>query len=132
VSASAKQSQTTSVAASAALVLALVVMALSSTLSQTKPLTALAGLLSSLVFALSLLALGNAQKSAAWRTLFTVNPLSLSLFLSDHSSAAEVLACLAVAVFTASRVHGVAVTLCVAFSGLWLAWIASASEKIHK
>ena len=72
VSASAKQSQTTSVAASAALVLALVVMALSSTLSQTKPLTALAGLLSSLVFALSLLALGNAQKSAAWRTLPTL------------------------------------------------------------
>jgi hypothetical protein len=130
VSASAKQSQTTSVAASAALVLALVVMALSSTLSQTKPLTALAGLLSSLVFALSLLALGNAQKSAAWRTLFTVKSLPFSL--SDHSSAAEVLACLAVAVFTASRVHGVAVTLCVAFSGLWLAWIASASEKIHK
>jgi hypothetical protein len=41
-------------------------------LSQTKPLTALAGLLSSLVFALSLLALGNAQKSAAWRTLPTL------------------------------------------------------------
>lgn len=61
--------RTVSLAAAAAAVLAVSILALANVLAQSKPLTALAGVLSSLLFVALLLAVGNSQKVTTWRTI---------------------------------------------------------------
>jgi hypothetical protein len=85
-------------------------------------------LLSSFVFAGLLLAIGNIQKETKWRTRYRQHELEFFLF----SILAEVIGCLLIAGFVASRVHGVSITFCVIFSAFWLFWISSASEALHK